>query len=507
MILKRDLQGSPKTQQSAWPRSRAALFLFAYLIIVTAILYTLFIHWAYDDPYITYRYAQNLDRGLGFVYNPGERVLSTTTPLFAILLAFIGKVWPDLPKAANLIGATSLAAGGVLLWDLARSWRKPIAGWICLALYPTFPLLLNTMGSETPMYLAFCIGAYSFYARRKYPLAALFSAFAVLARPDGTIVPALLSLDYIIRLRHLIPWKAIGIFVAITFSWYSFAWVYFGSPIPATLGAKQHQGAMAISQRFAGGFVQILGWYSSWPYILEAILAIAGFLMILRNARRWLLFFAWPILYFAGYSILGVSRYFWYYAPLVPGFMAAVGLGFEGIESALSSVLESAQGSVLRRMSVKKASLRAGLALLLLLLFVPLMFGQGRSLWRLREQSDRRYQVYRAIGDWLRENTARDAQVGALEVGIIGYYAGRPMVDFAGLIQPLVAQQLSAGTNYEDAALWAIAHYHPDYLVLQQDAFPQVEQAYVGNSCVLAKRFPGDRYNFSSDIGVYACGK
>jgi len=52
----------------------------------------LYIVWAYkgqpgDDPYITYRYAYNLVAGNGFVFNAGERVQSTTAPLFTILLA------------------------------------------------------------------------------------------------------------------------------------------------------------------------------------------------------------------------------------------------------------------------------------------------------------------------------------------------------------------------------------------------------------------------------------
>ena len=34
-----------------------------------------------DDSFITYRYAQNMARGLGLVYNQDEAVLSTTTPL------------------------------------------------------------------------------------------------------------------------------------------------------------------------------------------------------------------------------------------------------------------------------------------------------------------------------------------------------------------------------------------------------------------------------------------
>jgi len=35
-----------------------------------------------DDAYITFRYARNLADGLGFVYNPGQQVLGTTTPLY-----------------------------------------------------------------------------------------------------------------------------------------------------------------------------------------------------------------------------------------------------------------------------------------------------------------------------------------------------------------------------------------------------------------------------------------
>ena len=34
-----------------------------------------------DDAYITFRYARNLLAGNGLVYNPGEWVLGTTTPV------------------------------------------------------------------------------------------------------------------------------------------------------------------------------------------------------------------------------------------------------------------------------------------------------------------------------------------------------------------------------------------------------------------------------------------
>lgn len=43
-----------------------------------------------DDAFITYRYARNILAGNGFVYNPSEHVLGTTTPLYTFLLVLIG---------------------------------------------------------------------------------------------------------------------------------------------------------------------------------------------------------------------------------------------------------------------------------------------------------------------------------------------------------------------------------------------------------------------------------
>src|SRR4030042_5328460 len=77
-------------------------------IVITTVQVVLlawrFSSWYYDDPFITYRYAWNLIHGVGFVYNLGERVLSTTTPFFTILLAGFGFIWSDLPKIAALLG-------------------------------------------------------------------------------------------------------------------------------------------------------------------------------------------------------------------------------------------------------------------------------------------------------------------------------------------------------------------------------------------------------------------
>lgn len=474
-----------------------------YLVGVSAGIYALFGRWAYDDPFITYRYADNLVRGLGFVYNPAERVLSTTTPLFTLLLAILGLFSPQFPLWANLVGTAGLAVGGLLLYELARSWQEPGVGWAALLLYPTFPLLLTTLGSETPLYLALCLGAFMFYVRKRLLLAALCAALAVLARPDGVLVALLLAGDYLIRVRSPIPWREALLFSVILLAWVVFSWVYFGSPLPATLVAKQQQGAMAASQRFAPGLFTILRWYASLPYYLEAGLAAVGLIFAVRRARPWLLFLSWPAMYFAAYSALGVSRYFWYYAPLVPGFVVLVGLGV----TALKGVWRATSSRRLAASQDGPVPFPGRVGWVALALLTLLFLSQVRSLAELRLQADHRYGIYRAVGEWLLHNTHEEDRVGALEVGIIGYYARRPMIDFAGLIQPAVAAQLGEHSSYEDTALWAADHYRPEYLVLPEGAFPRLEASYVNQNCFLEKNFSGEPYGYNGSLGVYACHK
>lgn len=479
-----------RARRRPWLRYAAILL---YLGVMTGALYARYADWAYDDPYIAYRYVRNLISGEGFVYNPGEQVLSTTTPLYVLVLALLSPFSKDLPHLSNLVGSFCLALGGLLLWDLAHSWRAPLAGWTALVLYPGFPLLVVTLGSEMPLYLALCLAALAAYGRARYDLAAVFAALAALARPDGVLLALVLAAHYLLWLRQPVPWRAAGWYALIVLPWLVFAWVYFGSPVPVTLAAKQAQGSMVISQRFAAGLFTTVNPLLRWPvFWLEIILAGTGFLLSFWIWKRWMLLWAWTALYFSGYSLLGVSRYFWYYAPLVPGFIATVGLGIASLARLASSWRRSSP------------ALGSAAHLLIGLFILILAAGQAQRTWRQAQLNDVRYTVFRSAGEWLAVNTPPDAWVAALEIGVIGYYAGRPVVDFAGLVQPEVASLLLGADTYEGAALWAMERYRPDFLVLREKVFPNLEAGYIARSCREVKYFPATvAYPYSYTI--YAC--
>ncbi len=459
--------------------------------------------WGYDDLYITYRYAANIAQGVGFVYNPGEYVLSTTTPLYTLVLAFFRIAGADLPTVSLLMGAVSLALGGLALWHLGQCWGSPAAAWVGLLVYPFFPLLVTTLGSEQPFTLALVLWGTVAYAGRRYAAAALLLALAVLSRADSGIMALILAFHYLfLRWRREeggFPWSGVAAGGTILLLWFGFAWVYFGSPLPATLAAKQAQGVMTISQSYWIGFGMQAKQYGGNPrYWLFLASAGVGILFLIRR-RQWLPIVLWSGAHLAAYSLLGVTRYFWYYAQLVPGLIVLAGLGAEAAVVGMKRLTgrtaatrssqvrdlagphETPGGSIRQpagsRTRLEQVLTRPGFyPTILAALLVMVMAGiEMASVRTISQHPDARLGIYQEVGEWLFANTPADASVGTLEVGIIGYYAQRPMIDFAGLLQPDVVQVFRPDATYDDTAQWAIEHHRPDYLVLQVGVLPRVD--------------------------------
>jgi hypothetical protein len=118
---------------------------------------------------------------------------------------------------------------------------------------------------------------------------------------------------------------------------------------------------------------------------------------------------------------------------------------------------------------------------------------------------DNRYPIYHEVGTWLNENTKTSDKVGSLEVGIIGYYARRPMIDFAGLIQPQTAREMTPSSTYDDTAVWAVNEYHPQYIVFSSGGLPRLENDYIKSHCQIKKTFSGQDYHYTTDILVAEC--
>ena len=70
--------------------------------------------------------------------------------------------------------------------------------------------------------------------------------------------------------------------------------------------------------------------------------------------------------------------------------------------------------------------------------------------------------AYREVGTWLNRRTSPDATVAAWEIGAIGYYSDRPILDYLGLITP-EARAAVARRDFK----WWLRQRPPDYVVVR----------------------------------------
>jgi arabinofuranosyltransferase len=423
-----------------------------------------------DDSFITYRYARNVASGLGLVYNQGDSVLSTTAPLYAILLALFSFIIRDFHTLGSLIGVVSIGLGGFFLYRLA-ALRMPndLALWAGLIYVLSSPLWLS-LGMETPLWVMLVLAAVWLAQTDRWPQSGLLIGLAILTRPDAALPGLLLGLialgTTVNRIntcrRWWLPLIGYGILAAVPVLLFAlWAWAIYGSPFPVTLSAKSAQAVLGITGlgydvTYWDGLRLILRslMMQSPLYIALALLVVFGLAGKLTTPVAFIL--AWGVLHLVAYIILGVAPYRWYYVPLVPGAVLLAANGLRYIDARL-----------------RERNVAVGRAVVVAIAIFPILaqvvsFARIQELMRVGGETDVMlpivdWQVYREVGEWLDANTPPEATVGVAEVGQIGFYAQRWMTDYLGLLQPDVAASLKRGDLYS----W-LTGYAPDYLVFQR---------------------------------------
>src|SRR5262249_18869762 len=148
-----------------------------------------------DDALVTFRYAENLVQGKGFVYNDGERVLGTTAPLFGLVVALF--LLPGISPfvTAFLINtACDLFTAWVLFRMFSSSRDEPSGGqWLCFLAPAVFLLNPESLqwslsGMETSAAIALLFAACWWASKDSWKLAFAAGAAALLVRIDGVAV-------------------------------------------------------------------------------------------------------------------------------------------------------------------------------------------------------------------------------------------------------------------------------------------------------------------------------
>ena len=284
----------------------------------------------FDDAWITYRYAENLAAGNGFVYNSGEYVEGSTAPLLVLLLSLFPWLGISIPNSSLALSILASIALLYLVWRICEPRIGPFGAFIAVVVVGFSPslVLASVSGMETTLFVALLLLACLAY-RDDRPLL-LGSAVAALAltRIDGLLfLPALVATelwrwyrdpggtDRSIRIALLC--RSVGTAALLLLPWIVFALYYFGNVVPNSIWAKlalyRHAGTDVTARSMIIEAMLTLG-NQSQP-ILEVPVVLAALVWTLIRARKEGVLALWFLAYAAFFLSGPIHMHPWYYTP------------------------------------------------------------------------------------------------------------------------------------------------------------------------------------------------
>ncbi len=281
----------PRPDPAAAGRGVAWTFALAAFAVGLSVVQAIRHAWVADDAYISFRYADHLARGLGLVYNPGERVEGYTNFLWTLWCALglrLGspaEAWALVWNVAGHAAAVLLLAWPAIARARARrGFEVPLTA-LALGFHEDWSIF-GTSGLETPWFTALVVAGWLALTLepprpRRAAIAALLLSLATLTRPDGAVFALLGGIAVLVtarpRGRAVAAYAAVALAIAIPYVAWKLA--YYHALLPNTWYAK------------SGGF----SWYAQglvylWLYFLRygvlLVTFVAGVALGVAAMRR-----------------------------------------------------------------------------------------------------------------------------------------------------------------------------------------------------------------------------
>jgi hypothetical protein len=418
----------------------SAISLAAYLI-ASRLLYRL--GFPLDDAWIHQTYARNLASRGEWAFLPGQPSAGSTAPLWSIFLA--GGYWLRIEPLVwtYLLGWVLLAAIGWVGMGAFRALSQQklsTAIWVGVFLVFEWHLVWAAgSGMETlaHSFLALLVLSHILGRRVHWFRLGLLVGMSIWVRPDGVtlIVPAVLAPFF------LEPnWKGrakalarLGLGVTLLVAPYlAFNYILAGAVWPNTFFAKQAE--YASHRQFL--FWVRLGQQMLMPLVGAGLLVLPGWVYLLvasLRRREWLrlLGIGWVLEYLILYAWrLPVTHQHGRYVIPAMGVYFVWGLaGSAEIWNLVKSASHGKRQALLGNVLTK--SWRISLAVVLAAFWLQ---GMQSYAWDVAVIESEMV----TTAKWVAENTEADALIAAHDIGALGYFGERRLLDLAGLVSPEV---------------------------------------------------------------------
>ncbi len=416
-----------------WPVIYAAITILTCAVYLFAARREFGLGFPLDDAWIHQTYARNLVDLRTWTFQPGPTSGGSTSPLWTTLLAVGAAFGLDPRTWAYVLGGVALFFTGLLSREwLSRRLSDPAWAWTAgvVVVLEWHLAWAGLSGMETILQALLVVAVFLLLeARRSAPVAVgALIGLGMWIRPDAVtlIVPLIWLLAWdpepiSDRVRILI---LTGLGMAMLVAPYlAFNRLVGGEWWPTTFYAKQAEYAVLrqspIATRLLAEFIQ--------PMIGVGIMLLPGLVLAAWHAIRSrklgsLAPLVWAVVFMSMYALrLPVTyQHGRYVIPTVPVILV---VGLDGLVSS---------GWPLGRRGRRRMTALAWPASVGGVLLGFWLLGAGAYA---RDVSIIETEMV-AASRWIATHTEPDAVVAAHDIGALGYYGGRPILDLAGLVSP-----------------------------------------------------------------------
>jgi hypothetical protein len=405
-----------------------------------------------DDSWIHQVYGRNLAQTGMWAFVPDVPSAASTSPLYTVLLAFgyklnlPFKLWTYflgvlalsvtgmigarlserlLPKQrlAGLIGGLAQVMAWHLVWAAASGMETMLFGmWTLVLIWLAWREL-----DERSIRVQYTLVRGSVFG--------VAAALATMTRPEGVALAALIGLVMLIArpqrsFKGFLIWS-LGASVAFLIALAPYLALNLqltGGLLPDTAAAKQAENVPLLAESYPERLLKMV-----LPLVAGAQLfllpgAIYFTVVQLRDVRRdrQRLLYLLPLLWASGLIALYAARLPAYYQHgryVIPALPSIILCGLTGTVW----LLERGQTSLAGRVLTRSLTVSAMLALVYFLF-------QGAAVYRQDVSIIDEEMV--AAADWIKDNITPDELLAVHDIGAVGYFAPRPILDLAGLVSP-----------------------------------------------------------------------
>jgi hypothetical protein len=425
----------PSAMEIAWQRNDPKLKYVCGVIAAVAALFVLysvsttngFAGFPLDDAWIHLTFAHTLATTGRFAYGALNTATSgSTSPLFTFIEAIFFLVTKDEFAVAMIPCILAFSASAFLFYLLVLEFTNlpwvPVAAALLFVLTPSL-LVISNWGMETCLTIALLLWSLLLYRREKWDWLALAIGLAIWARPDTIVLAIAIGLDYFYtrKVSQSKPGvRPIIILCASVVFYAGFNFMLSGTVLPNTFYAKlaYYKNGNA---NFWGQLWQLVAGGGRIIALVLAVMGIAWTITEKKRANLVLILYPLGMIFLYHWKLPYLYQDGRYLIPILPFILLLATIGSARTASWLAK-------------SPSPASLLS--ILLILVAAIGEFTIMSDTIDNLSFEDSYIHHLQVETAQWCPKNLPASAVITTHDIGALGYYSGRRVVDLVGLADP-----------------------------------------------------------------------